>query len=178
MNPIYRPWTYNDIDILKRDFPVKPTEAVARELNRSARAVSVMAHKLGLKKSNYGIVWTGRMVKLLTDYFPIMFNDAVAKLVGVSVRSAIRKARELGLEKRPGFLEDRRRDIGERIRDAKRRNPCYAGCLKKGEHRNPEGEFKKGHVESPESKAKRIASKKETERRKREAARRKKIYGF
>ena len=178
MNPFFRPWTYNDIDILKRDFPVKPTETVARELNRSAKAVSQMAFKLGLKKTHYGIVWTDRMVKLLTDYFPIMFNDAVAKLVGVSVRSAIRKARELGLEKRPGFLEDRRRDIGERISDAKKRNPSYAGCFKKGEHRNPDGEFKKGHVESGESKAKRIASRKENQRRKRELARRKKIYGF
>ena len=69
-----------------------------------------------------------------------------------------RIARELGLEKKPGFLQERRRDIQRLAGDAIRRSDHKNTRFKKGVHYNPAGEFKPGHVESPETKAKRSES--------------------
>ena len=151
-------WTYQDLVVLYREFPVRTTAEVAEMLHRSEQAVAVKASKLGLKKKHYGIVWTPQMLKLLTDFFPIMFNRPLAKWIGVSMRSLIRKARELGLEKRPGFLDDRRDDINHLVSEAHKRAGRNTGQFRKGHRANPEGEFKPGHVESPETKAKRSAA--------------------
>ena len=151
-------WTYRDVETLKLEFPRRTTAEVARMLGRSREATSVKAHKLGLKKTHHGVVWTPSKIKLLTDFFPIMFNKPLAKWVGVSMRTLIRKAREMGLEKEPGFLERRREDIGELVSEALKRTGFNNGRFKKGVRNCPEWEFKKGHVESPESKAKRSAA--------------------
>ena len=151
-------WTYQDLVLLYQEFPVRKTAEVADMLGRSVTAVSVKASQLGLKKKHSGIVWTPRMLKLLKDFFPIMFDKSLAKWIGVSQRTLVRKARELGLEKRPGFLEDRRRDITELAREGLKRTHRTSGRFKKGVRSNPAGEFKPGHVESPETKAKRSAA--------------------
>lgn len=161
MRPTDRPWTVQDLDILKREFPVRPTREVAEMLGRSTQAVAVMAHKRGMYKYRKGIVWTPRMLKLLHDYFPTMFNKPLAKWIGVSERTLIRKARELGLDKVDGFLVKRKDDIQELAADALRRgyrSGRITGGFQKGVHNNPSGEFKPGHIESPETKAKRAAS--------------------
>jgi len=151
-------WTYRDIDTLRREYPVRSAEEVAAMLGRSVDAVFVKAYKLGLRKDHYGIAWTPRMLKLLKDFFPTMFNDALARWIGVSKRSLIRKARELGLEKKPGFLKDRAEDIQHLARTGLKRSNKVRGRIQKGEHFSPSTEFKKGHVESEETKARRIAS--------------------
>ena len=91
MKPTDRPWTVQDLDILKREFPVLPTKEVARILGRSKNAVSTMAHKIGIVKFRKGITWTPQMLKLLCDYFPTMFNKPLAKWIGVSQRTLIRR---------------------------------------------------------------------------------------
>lgn len=150
-----REWTYRDLDILKTHFPVMPTKELAALLGRSFTATSKMASKLGLKKDHYGIVWTPKMVSLLVHFFPIMFTEPLAAWIGVSKRTCIRKARELGLEKERGFLDRRRRDINELISQAnKNTDKDVSTRYKKGDHPNPAGEFKKGHVNSPEVRAK------------------------
>lgn len=107
------------------------------------------------------------MLNILRDFFPSMFNKPLAKWLGVSQRTMLRKARELGLEKREGFLEDRRKDIQRLAGEALRARGDREGTwFKKGIHYNPDGEFKPGHRESEETKAKRIASFKETHQRK------------
>ena len=151
-------WTYQDLVVLYRDFPVKTTEEVAKSLGRSKHATAVKAVRLGLKKRHYGIVWTPQMLKLLKDFFPIMFNYALAKWVGVSQRSLIRKARELGLEKVPEFRERKRDDIALLISDGQKRCKKNIGRFQKGVHYNPDKEFKPGHTLSPESRAKQSAS--------------------
>ena len=99
------------------------------------------------------------MLKLLRDFFPTMFNEALAKWIGVSPRTLIRKARELGIEKEPGFLQKRKDDIHRRAGDALRERGDREGTwFKKGIRHNPAGEFKPGHKESPETKAKRSAA--------------------
>lgn len=153
-----RPWTIMDEQILRNEWKRHTIEEVARMLHRSYQATAVKASKLGPKKDHYGIVWTDEQLKLLRAYFPIMFNRPLAKQIGVSMRTLIRKARELGLEKKPGFLEERRRDIQRLAGDALRRSDHKNTRFKKGVHNNPAGEFKPGHVESPETKAKRSES--------------------
>lgn len=173
-----RPWTYNDIDILRREFPVRTTDEIAVMLRRSERAVQVKASLLGLKRENHGIVWTPQMIRTLTDYFPVMFNKPLAMWLRVSMRSMIRKARELGLEKKAGFLEDRRKDIARLQSEGLKNTDKKGGRIQKGEHRNPAGEFRKGHKESPESKARRIEGMKEYHRRRKAREKFRKDYNI
>lgn len=161
-------WSFRDLDILRTEFPNRPTKEVAEMLHRSTQAVAVKASKLGLKKKHYGIVWTPQMLKLLKDFFPTMFDAPLAKWIGVSTRTLIRKARELGLEKKEGFLEERRGDIVELARIALKGRTDVPKRFQKGHHYNPNKEFKKGHKESQETKAKRVASLKLTWKRRKE----------
>lgn len=166
-----RKWTNKDLGILRREFPKRPTPEVAKMLGRSVMAVATKASKEGLKKQELpGIKWTPQMLKILTDFFPIMFNRPLALWLQVSQRTMLRKARELGLEKQEGFLDKRRKDISRLAGEALRKIPDRKNSrFKKGVHFNPDGEFKKGHKESPETKAKRIASLKESWRRRKAA---------
>ena len=151
-----------DEQILRNEWNRHTIEEVATMLHRSYQATAVKASKMGLKKDHYGIVWTPDQLKLLRDYFPTMFNKPLAKWIGVSLRTMIRKARELGLEKKPGFLDEKRRDIQALASEALKKSTNTATRFKKGMRNNPAGEFKPGHKESPETKAKRIASIKHT----------------
>lgn len=171
-------WTYRETELLRKEYPVKTAEELSSILGRSKQAIFVRAAKIGLKKEHYGIVWTPQMLKMLTDYFPTTFNRSLAKWIGVSMRSLIRKARELGLEKRPGFLDDRRGDIIDLARTGLKKCNKAGGRFRKGERNNPAGEFKPGHVESPETKARRIASMKDTFRRRREQEQFRKKYNI
>lgn len=143
---------------LRNEWNRHTIEEVAAMLGRSYQATAVMASKLGLKKDHYGIVWSEEQLRILRFYFPIMFNRSLAGQLGVSVRTLIRKARELGLDKKPGFLQERKRDIQRLAGDAIRRSDHKNTRFKKGVHNNPAGEFKPGHKESPESRVKRIES--------------------
>lgn len=151
-------WTYQEIEILRRDFPVLPCREVASNLGRTMHAVYCKAFKLGIGKGHGGTVWTKRNLKLLTDFYPIMFNKPLAKWIGVSPSSLHRKARALGLTKRPGFLEDRRKDISAMQSEALKRTTKTAGRFKPGHHGNPATEFKPGHQLTPEQAEKRAAS--------------------
>lgn len=103
------------------------------------------------------IHWNKDMLDYLKQNYATTLNEELAGCLGVSPRTMIRKARELGLEKDKVWL---RGIYEERIRMAmaiakKNGNP---GGFKKGVRYHTDGEFKKGHVESDETKAKRIAS--------------------
>lgn len=165
-------WTCKELDILRREFPKRTNEEMTQFIKRSQTAITQKAHKLGLKKQSYGIEWTPQMLKLLRDFFPTMFNGSLAKWIGVSPRTLIRKARELGIEKEPGFLQKRKDDIQRRAGDALRKRGDREGTwFKKGIRHNPAGEFKPGHKESPETKAKRSAALKATWERKKKLKR-------
>ena len=158
-------WTYQELEILRRDFPVLPCREVASNLGRTMHAVYCKAFKLGISKGHSGIVWTKRNLKLLTDFYPIMFNKPLAKWIGVSPSSLHRKARALGLTKRPGFLEDRRKDISAMQSEALKRTTKTAGRFKPGHHGNPATEFKPGHQATEEEKAKRLETMKRNKAR-------------
>lgn len=158
MNPNQKKWSWQDEFTLRHDFATTPTAELARRLGRSSQAVAVKASQLGLKKDHYGIDWTPAQLKQLRQYFPTMFNKPLARMLGVGLRTMIRKARELGLEKVPDFHERKRREINRLAGEAIRKSPNKQTRFKKGEHANPAGEFKKGHTESPETRAKRSAT--------------------
>lgn len=149
-------WTPMDIDILRREYPVRECEEVAAMLGRTTRATYVIAHHLGLKKGHFGIFWTPRMLKTLKDFFPIMFNKPLARWIGVSPSSLHRKARALGLTKRPGFLEDRRQEIHAMAAESLRRTTKTGGRIQPGQHHSRATEFKPGHQATEEEKAKRL----------------------
>lgn len=160
-------WNCLEIDLLRKNYAKMTNQEIAKLLKRSLGAVNKKAYDLRLKKTSYGIEWTPQMLKLLHDFFPIMFNEPLAKWIGVSQRTLIRKARELGIEKEPGFLEKRKADIQRKAGEALRRRGDREGTwFKKGVRANPDGEFKPGHKESAETKAKRIAALKENYQRK------------
>ena len=153
-----RPWTIMEEQILRNEWGHHTISEVAKMIGRTYKATAVRASKMGLKKDHYGIVWTPQQLKLLRDFFPTMFNKPLAKWIGVSMRTMIRKARELGLEKKPGFLNERRKDIQALAADGLRNTKNVRTRFKKGVRNNPAGEFKPGHVESPETRARRSES--------------------
>lgn len=103
------------------------------------------------------IYWDRRMLDELKRLFPTTKNDDLAEILGVSQRTIIRKARELGLEKDSAWMHDIVMRH-QKMASFESRRKGYPGHFKKGEHICPENEFKPGHKESEESKAKRIAS--------------------
>ena len=110
--------------------------------------------------------WTQDGCENIPALLPCQFKDKdLAKWLGVSKRTLIRKARTLGLQKKENFCELRKMDIAHLSSEALKRMPSDTR-FKKGERHNPKGEFKPGHSETPETRAKRIASLKETWRRK------------
>ena len=160
-------WTYRELEQLRREYPVRRAEDIANDLGLNVRAVYVKAYHLGLKKAAYGIVWTPSMLTMLKALFAITFDASLARCLGVSKRSLIRKARELGLEKEPGFVAKRQKEINAMISESAKRSTKTATRFKKG-HQSPATQFKPGHVMSPESQAKRIASYKATVRRRKQ----------
>jgi len=103
------------------------------------------------------IFWNKDMLDYLRRHYATTLNEELAGCLGVSQRTMIRKARELGLEKDPAWLAavwEERRQLAHIV--SKRTGK--PGSFKKGIRHNPDGEFKKGHVESDETKAKRIMS--------------------
>lgn len=162
MNPNQRAWTYNDEWILRNEYPKKPTVEVAKMLRRSVYAVNMKASSLGLKKQHHGIVWDERELRMLREYFPMMLNDNVAKLIGVSQRTMSRKAAELGLTKAEDFRERNRMAISDRASASLKRVANVRTRFRKGEHANPDGEFRPGQRMTPEQKEKQSASLKES----------------
>lgn len=170
-------WTYRELEQLRREYPVRRAEDIARDLGRPIRVVYVRAARLGLKKASYGLVWTPQMLTKIKAMFAITFDDSLARCLGVSKRSLIRKARELGLEKEPDFIAKRQAEINHRISESAKRSTKTASRFKKG-HQSPETQFKPGHVQTPEVKAKRIASYKATIRRRKQQERFRRDYNI
>ena len=113
-----------------------------------------MYEKKGFSKR---LFWSPQMLHDLRTMYPVTLNEELAGMLGVSIRTLIRKARELGVEKDKTWLGD----VWEKHRimahDESRRRG-YPGGFKKGEHVNPDGEFKHGHSLTDEQEQKRRES--------------------
>lgn len=130
-----------------------PYEPVMEGTFYSAKHGRVVVHH-GYATS---IHWSRDMLDYLKQHYATTLNEELAGCLGVSSRTMIRKARELGLEKDEvwlrGVYEERRRMA---MSAWKRKGK--PGGFKKGVRSSPSTEFKKGHTESEETKARRAAS--------------------
>lgn len=165
-----RKWTELEIATLRAYYYTLPMDKLQQRIKRNEGAIRQQAHKIGLTKGKNGAIsihWTPEMIRTLKFYYPYMFNRDLAQLLRISPRSLIRKARELGLQRPPDFLEKNRQAIKQRAGAAiKARGDVRGTWYKKGTRANPDGEFKPGHKETPETRAKRSAALKETHQRK------------
>ena len=103
------------------------------------------------------IFWDRRMLDDLKRLFATTKNEDLVDIIGVSLRTLIRKARELGLEKNAEWQHNNVMRH-QKMASFEARRLGYPGHFKKGEHICPENEFKPGHIESEETKSKRVAS--------------------
>lgn len=122
-------------------------------IKQDQRTGRLYEHK-GLSRRIY---WNTRMVDDMKRLYATTKNEDLADIVGVSQRTLIRKARELGLEKDPAWQHG---NTMRHLKMAKLTNDIRGikSPFEKGRHYCPENEFKPGHKESEETKAKRIAS--------------------
>ena len=101
--------------------------------------------------------WSAQMVGELKRMYATTKNEELAEFLGVSPRAVVRKARELGLAKDPKW----QRDISAfnvRFAIAKNRIEGNAGRFPKGHQSDTQ--FKPGHKQSPEVRAKLAAAQK------------------
>lgn len=119
---------------------------------RDPKTGRIMEHKHYATR----IFWSKQMLDDLSRLYPITLNDELAGYLGVSPRTMIRKARELGIYKDPDWLNNIFNQRRKWAQMAARRKG-YPGGFRKGQHHNPAGEFKKGHVPTPEQQQRRVA---------------------
>ena len=107
-----------------------------------------------MKQEGYALSyhWSETMLDYLRRNFPTTTNKELAEWLGMSQVTVTRKAHALGLRKDAKWLTAMSRRNGN-IGAAVSRTKGNAGMIKKGEHRNPAGEFKPGYVMSEERKA-------------------------
>ncbi len=103
------------------------------------------------------IFWDRRMLDDLKRMYATTKNEDLVDIIGVSLRTLIRKARELGLEKDAEWQHNNVMRH-QKMASFEARRLGYPGHFKKGEHICQEKEFKPGHIESEETKSKRVAS--------------------
>lgn len=91
-----RAWTEEEIEILKKWYPIEGIKVKDRLKSRTKSAIITQAHKLGLKDGNKK--WAEEEIKILIKYFPIEGMKVVNRLKG-RTESAIRsKAHEFALK--------------------------------------------------------------------------------
>lgn len=132
----------------KRDWYAR-TRKVPDGLRHDSVTGRITEHK-GLSTRIY---WSRRMLDDLKRLFPTTKNEELAGVLGVSVRTLIRKARELGIWKSKEWQHAITMEH-QKMAEFEHRRLGHPSSFKKGEHYNPEGEFKKGHQLTTEEKAK------------------------
>ena len=103
------------------------------------------------------IFWSRQMLDDLRKYYPNTPNSELAEIFNVSLRTVIRKAVELGLKKDPEYLSGIWKQYLP-VANAVSKSKGYPGSIQKGQHLNPAGEVKPGHLPSKEMRAKQGAA--------------------
>jgi len=100
-----RPWSDDEIELLKKLYAEKPTEELAKQLGRSLPAVRCRAYMLGLKrKIQYEGCWTPEDTALLKELYPECPIPEIVKRLGRTVAAITCRAHYLGL-KRKSYLD-------------------------------------------------------------------------
>lgn len=104
-------------------------------------------------KAGAHLYWSQTMLDMLRRYYATTSNKEMGDMLGMSSRTVCRKAKEMGLEKSRAYLLIHLVD-NCRIMNIKNKQNGNPTQFKKGVRSNPEGEFKKGHKLSEETRAK------------------------
>lgn len=104
--------------------------------------------------------WSEPMLDYLRRNYATTPNGELSEYFGMSDRTIRRKAKELGLAKDPKWIAEMCNEH-RRLAHFMAKIKGHPGTWKKGVHPNPDGEWKKGHVLTPEQMAKRSKSLKE-----------------
>ena len=94
----HRKWTDEELQLLKKLFPVKNTKKIAEMLGRTVGSVISKAQMVGLKKVREN-KWSNEEIKLLNKLFPIKKTKEVAAKLERPIRSINQKAYILGIKK-------------------------------------------------------------------------------
>ena len=94
-----RAWTDEEIETLRRLYPVSSRRAVMQALGRGKGSICHRVKVLGLQKLTNP--WTAQDIAKLRQLYPGRQIDATAQLLGRSRKAVIDKAWELGIKHRP-----------------------------------------------------------------------------
>ena len=92
------PWSREELELLKKLFPVKSTLEMADRLNRSFSSVKREAILMGLSRRKER-EWSREEVKQLKKMYATTSTWKIANQFGRSTSAVKRKAREIGLMK-------------------------------------------------------------------------------
>jgi len=100
-----KPWSDDEIELLKKLYAEEPTEKLAKQLGRSLPAVKRRANMLGLKTKSYlQKLWKPEDIALLKELYPECPFDEIAKRLGRTVNAVKQRAHSLGF-KRKSYLD-------------------------------------------------------------------------
>jgi len=79
-----RPWTADEVALLKELYPTSPTDELAQRLGRSLASVKHRAYSLGVKRKSWcDKLWTAEEFQLLRELYPTCESTReVAKKIG------------------------------------------------------------------------------------------------
>ena len=96
-----RPWSDDEIEILKELYAEKPSEELAEQLGRSLAAVRQRAHMLGLKrKIQYEERLRPEDIALLKELYPECPIPEIAKRLGRTVAAVKNRAHQLAINRK------------------------------------------------------------------------------
>lgn len=156
-----REWTQEETERLRRLYGTMSMADIADKLGRSLGSVRGKVQTSGMKAenkmlvdshgrnaiyvrgSNPAIFWSAQMIADLKRLYPFTKNGDLMEYFGVSRSTLIHKAREYNLRKDP-VITAKWQSENFKICMLHIRALGHPGAPKKGEHRNPKGEFKPG----------------------------------
>ena len=105
-----KPWTAEEIALLKELYPTSPIDELAQRLGRTAASVKHRAYSLGVKRKSWrDRLWTAEELKMLRELYPnCKSTREIARKIGRPWGSVRQIASNLGISK-----INRPRDYGE-----------------------------------------------------------------
>jgi len=111
-------WTEEEIQLLKKLYPIKFNREIASILGRSIYSIEKQANRLGLKKKpivfkkgtikmlrkNEMKPWSKKDIEKLKRLYPNLPTDEVAKILGRTVKAVKHKAYALGIKKQRDYF--------------------------------------------------------------------------
>ena len=96
-----KPWTAEEISLLKELYPTSPINELAQRLGRTEASVKHRAYSLGVKRKNWcDRLWTAEEVKMLRDLYPnCKSTREIARKIGRPWGSVRQIASNLGISK-------------------------------------------------------------------------------